>query len=59
MKQERVAAQISDGQLNLIFEPERLDRMNEAARVKALLTLAQILMQAAGLVVEELGDARH
>jgi hypothetical protein len=33
--------------------------MNEAARVKALLTLAQILMQAAGLVVEELGDARH
>lgn len=59
MKQERVAAQISDGQLNLIFEPDRLDRMNEAARVKALLTLAQILMQAAGLVVEELGDARH
>ncbi|MET3907796.1 hypothetical protein ABID59_002137 [Bradyrhizobium sp. S3.3.6] len=42
-------------------EPDirRLDRMNEAARLKALLTLAQILMQAAGLVVEELGDARH
>jgi methylglyoxal synthase len=59
MKQERVAAQISDGQLSLIFEPDRLDRMNEAARVKALLTLAQVLMQAAGLVVEELGDARR
>jgi hypothetical protein len=59
MKQERVAVRISDGQLTLIFEPDRLDRMNEAARVKALLTLAQILMQAAGLVVEELGDARH
>jgi len=59
MKQERLAAQISDEQLNLIFEPDTLDRMNEAARAKALLRLAQILMQAAGLVVEEFGDARH
>lgn len=33
--------------------------MSEAERTKAVITLAQILMQAAGLVVEELGDDRH
>jgi hypothetical protein len=59
MKQEHVVVQISGRQLSLIFEPDRLDGMNEAKRAKALLTLAQILMQAAGLVVEELGDGQH
>ena len=59
MKQEHVVVQISGRQLSLIFEADRLDGMNEAKRAKALLTLVQILMQAAGLVVEELGDGQH
>ena len=58
VKQERVA-KVSGQQLSLAFEPDRLNVMNEVVREKALLTLAQILMQAAGLVVEEFGDARN
>jgi hypothetical protein len=46
-------------QMSLIFEPRSVDEMNEAERTKAVITLAQILMQAAGLVVEELGDDRR
>ncbi|MCF8710468.1 hypothetical protein [Rhizorhapis sp. SPR117] len=42
--------------MRLIFEPRRVDGMNDAERAKAITSLAQILMQAAGLVVEELGD---
>jgi hypothetical protein len=33
--------------------------MSEVERTKAVIALAQILMQAAGLVVEELGDDQH
>lgn len=33
--------------------------MSKVERAKALLTLAQILMQATGLVVEELDDDQH
>lgn len=33
--------------------------MNEAERAKATITLAQILMQAAGLIVEELNDEQR
>lgn len=43
----------------LMFEPGKVDGMNNVARAKALTTLAQILMQAAGLVVEELDDERR
>jgi len=46
-------------QMNLIFEPRVLDGLDEQDRAKAVSTLARILMQAAGLVVEELGDERH
>jgi hypothetical protein len=42
--------------MNLQFEPRRLEGLDDAERSKAVSTLAQILMQAAGLVVEELGD---
>ncbi|MES0132575.1 hypothetical protein [Mesorhizobium sp. M0029] len=41
------------------FEPHRLEGMSKVERAKALLTLAQILMQATGLVVEELDDDQH
>jgi hypothetical protein len=59
MKQHKVSTLTSGGQMNLIFEPRRLDGMSDAERAKTALTLAQILMQAAGLVVEELGDDQH
>ncbi|ANY82194.1 hypothetical protein BB934_43475 (plasmid) [Microvirga ossetica] len=56
MKQNNVSAPIAGRQMSLIFEPRRLDGMRDAERAKTVLLLAQILMQAAGLVVEELGD---
>ena len=59
MKQHNVPALTSSRQMSLIFEPRRLEGMNEVERAKALLTLAQILMQAAGLIVEELDDDQH
>ena len=43
-------------QMNLEFEPHRLEGLDDTERQKAVSTLAQILMQAAGLVVEELSD---
>jgi len=46
-------------QLNLDFEPRRLEGLDDTERRKAVSTLAQILMQAAGLMVEELSDDRH
>lgn len=46
-------------QLNLEFEPRRLEGLDDTERRKAVSMLAQILMQAAGLMVEELSDDRH
>lgn len=46
-------------QMNLIFETRRLDGLRDKEREKAVSTLAQLLMQAAGLVVEELSDDQH
>jgi len=45
--------------MSLIFEPRRVDGMNDAERAKAVLKLAHILMQAAGLIVEEVGDEQR
>ena len=59
MKQNNVSAPTPARQMSLIFEPRRADGMNDAERAKAVLTLAQILMRAVGLVVEELGDDEH
>lgn len=46
-------------QLDLEFEPRRLEGLDDTERRKAVSTLAQILMQAAGLMVEDLSDNRH
>lgn len=46
-------------QLNLLFESSRLSGFSLLDRSKARILLAQILMQAAGLSVEELGDDKH
>ena len=45
-------------QLNLLFESSRLTGFSFPDRSKARIMLAQILMQAAGLNVEELDDDR-
>lgn len=45
-------------QLNLLFESSRLTGLSIPDRSKARKLLAQILMQAAGLNVEELDDDR-
>ena len=56
MNKHDAPAPTSGRQMSLIFEPRRVDGMSEVERTKAVITLAQILMQAAGLVVEELSD---
>ncbi|MER8766956.1 hypothetical protein [Mesorhizobium sp. M0968] len=47
-EQHNVPAPTSGRQMSLIFEPHRLEGMSKVERAKALLTLAQRLMQAAG-----------
>lgn len=43
-------------QLTLIFDNNKLEKLGSAERDKIISALAQILMQAAGLSVEELDD---
>ena len=43
-------------QMNLLFDPTRLEALSFLERNKITVVLAQILMQAAGLSVEELDD---
>jgi hypothetical protein len=47
---------IASRQMNLLFDAKRSEGMSSTERDKAVLILAQILMQAAGLNVEELED---
>jgi hypothetical protein len=47
---------IASRQMNLLFDAKRSEGLNSAERDKVVLVLAQILMQAAGLNVEELED---
>jgi hypothetical protein len=56
---EAPAVSRSARQLSLVFDPQRLVGLSAMDRSKAKLVLAQILMQAAGLIVEELGDDEH
>ena len=56
MKQNNAFALTSARQMSLMFEPRKVDGMSNSERSQAVMTLAQILMQATGLVVEELGD---
>lgn len=49
----------SGRQLDLIFKTRMLDGLSDKDRKKAVATLACLLMQAAGLVVEELNDEQH
>jgi len=46
-------------QLTLLFDNIRLEGLVSPERDKIILALAQILMQAAGLMVEELDDDKR
>jgi hypothetical protein len=47
---------IASRQMNLLFDAGRSEGMSSVERDKVVLVLAQILIQAAGLSVEELED---
>jgi hypothetical protein len=50
------AAVTPSRQMNLLFENSKLEGLTSTEREKIAAALAQILMQAAGLSVEELDD---
>ena len=56
MKHLKLPALISGRQMNLLFDTSRLDGLDSRDRGKAVLALAQILLQAAGIRVEERED---
>jgi hypothetical protein len=55
----RLPATTSGRQMNLLFDTRRSEGLTSLERDKVVSTLAQILMQAAGLSVEELDDDKH
>jgi hypothetical protein len=59
MAHVRLPATTSGRQMNLSFDTRRSEGMTSLERDKVISTLAQILMQAAGLSVEELDDDKH
>jgi hypothetical protein len=56
MKSLRLPVPAPSRQMKLLFYKNRLDGVAPAERNKIITVLAQILMQAAGLRVEELED---
>ena len=52
----KLPSSIASRQMNLLFDAKRSDGLSSAEQDKVVLILAQILMQAAGLNVEELED---
>ena len=56
MKCRDLPATIAGRQMSLLFDNNRLERLEALERGKVASALAQILMQAAGVSVEELDD---
>ena len=56
MTRPKLPSTIASRQMNLLFDANRSEGMSPAERDRVVLILAQILMQAAGLNVEELED---
>ena len=56
MKSLRLPAAAPSRQINFLFDNSRLEGVASAGADKIIPVLAQILMQAAGLSVEELED---
>ncbi len=59
MQSLSMLAAVPARQMNLLFEDSRLEGLGALERNKAISTLAQILMQAAGVRVEELDDDKR
>jgi hypothetical protein len=55
----RLPATTSGRQMDLLFDTRRSEGLTPLERDKVISTLAQILMQAARLSVEELDDDKH
>jgi hypothetical protein len=56
MTYPKLPSTIGSRQMNLLFDAKRSEGMSQAEQDGVVLILAQILMQAAGLNVEELED---
>ena len=56
MKRRDLPAAIAGRQMSLLFDDNRLEGLEALERGKVASALAQILMQAAGVRVEELDD---
>ncbi len=56
MKHRTMPVPTMGRQMNLEFEPRKLEGLADAERRQAITALTRILMQAAGLVAEEVGD---
>jgi hypothetical protein len=59
MQSLRLPAAVPGRQMNLLFQDDRLEGLGALERTKIISTLAQILMQAAGIRVEELDDDKR
>jgi len=59
MKSLKLLAAMPRQQMNLLFDDNRLEGLVSPERDKIISALAQILMQAAGLSVEELDDDKR
>jgi len=55
----KLPAAVPGRQMNLLFDNSRLEGLSSPERNKIVSALAQILMQAAGLKVEELDDDKR
>lgn len=59
MKHLKLPAPASGRQMDLAFDTSRLDGLGSVERGKVVSALAQILLQAAGVRVEELADDKR
>ena len=59
MQSLKLPAGVPGRQMSLLFEDSRLEGLGRLERNKIISTLAQILMQAAGIRVEELDDDKR
>lgn len=59
MQSLRLPAAVPGRQMNLLFEDSRLEGLGALERDKIISTLAQMLMQAAGIRVAELDDDKR
>jgi len=56
MKFRDLSTAIASRQMRLLFDSDRLEGLQALERGKVVLAIAQILMQAAGVSIEELDD---